>query len=140
VDRFPSTGGAVDPPASRLGLGCRRDLQLLDAILEEFEEKRRNLPAGWRKRLQDPRWFCHRPEKIPKEPRPKVHAASLDDWVSWVREHDGWLTRYERASLRLRRGIVGALREFPEGCFLPTGITLKGYDGLPPPRAAAVCR
>ena len=85
----------------------------------------------------DPALRCHRPDATAKSDEPRVHASSMEEWQSWVREYDEWWTRYERASMRLRRGIERALREFPEGSFIPSGVFPRGYDGLPPPAAAA---
>jgi len=105
-------------------------------ILEQYEEKRRGLAAGWRKKLQDESWFTHRPSKVPKSPRPKVHAATEETWICWMRELEAFLSRYDRASRRLRAGIAEALEEFPEGCFIPSGVSTK-RRGLPPPVTAS---
>jgi len=73
-------------------------------ILEQYEEKRRGLAAGWRKKLQDESWFTHRPSKVPKSPRPKVHAATIEEWISWVRAFDEWLTDLKSRS-HIRRYV-----------------------------------
>ena len=107
--------------------------QLCDEILEEHAEARARITMGWRKRLMDPALFCFRPEGTKKGDRPKVHAASEESWIEWVREWEDWKLRYERAFRRLRNGIAAALGEFPEGAFLPTGIFRSQLAGVPPP-------
>ena len=78
-----------------------------------------------------------RPDTTAEGDEPRVHAADKEEWRTWVESWEDWYTKYERASRRLRRGMVEALREFPEGSFIPSGITMIGYDGKPPPLLAA---
>lgn len=85
------------------------------------------------KRFMDPVPRGHRPEGTARCDAPRVHASCTAEWKEWVHEWDAWFTRYELASMRLRRGIAEALREFPEGSFVPTGVYPLGYDGKPPP-------
>jgi len=63
--------------------------------------------------------------------RPKVHAASKEGWILWIKNWENWINLFERASQRLRSGIKEALDEFPCGAFIPTGCYLP--IARPPP-------
>ena len=108
-----------------------------DRIVERNADQIAKIRPGWRKRLMNPELRTFRPDATAKSDEPRVYASSMEEWQSWVREYDEWWTFYERASMRLRLGIEAALREFPEDCFIPSGVFPRSYDGLPPPAAAA---
>lgn len=97
--------------------------QLRSEIVEENADKIGMLGRGWRKRLMDKSMFTYRPDGAKQSIRPQVHCATKDAWRCWIEEWEWFLNRYERASQRLRGGIVEALGEFPPGCFLPSGIS-----------------
>jgi len=79
--------------------------------------------------------FCFRPAATKKGNRPKVHAETMEEWILYVKNWQNWLDGYQRASQRLRLGIVEAISEFPEHAFVPTGILTPAYAGVPPPTA-----
>ena len=82
----------------------------------------------------DPSRFAQRSGKRrPASVRPKVHDASKEEWVVWIKGWESWISLFDRASARLRRGIKEALDEFPKGAFIPSGIYLSAEDARPPP-------
>lgn len=113
---------------------ARRSRELCREILAEHADKRAEVPKNYRKRLMDRSLFGHRPKHRKRTERPKVHAATYEEWQRWVEEIDQWHKRYKSASARLRAGILEAIWEFPEHAFLPTGIFFRTEDGLPPPQ------
>lgn len=98
---------------------------LREQILEENAEKIGKLAKGWRKSLMDKALFTHKPDGAKQGVVPQVHSATKDAWRCWIEEWDQFINRYERASLRLRSGMLEALQEFPSGCFVPSGICLR---------------
>ena len=101
-------------------------------IVEENADKIRMLRRGWRKRLMDATMFTYRPDGAKQGIRPQVHCATKDAWRCWIAEWEQFLNRYERASRRLREGIIEAIGEFPPGCFLPSGIARRSRAGPAP--------
>ncbi len=95
--------------------------ELCSSILMEHKDKIAKVRRDWKKSLCDPRKFAYQPKSAKSDIVPEVHADSKETWRLWKIEWDDWVNQYERASRRLREGITEALREFPEGCFLPTG-------------------
>ena len=94
--------------------------QLRQEILDEHWEARANVRPNWKRRLTDKRQRGFRPAKTKKSKRPKFHAVTSETWLLYVKNWENWLTQYERASSRLKKGVVAALGEFPSDCFLPT--------------------
>lgn len=94
-----------------------------ESVKSEHRERIKRLPKDWRKRLMDKTRFAQRPTKRrPASVRPKVHAASKEAWIIWIKTWESWIDRYDKASARLRQGLKEALEEFPAGSFVPSGI------------------
>lgn len=109
-----------------------RSRELAASIVEEHKATIARLPWDWRKRLTDTSRSIRRPDKRrPPSVRPKVHAASKEGWVLWIKTWENWINLFERASQRLRSGLKEALDEFPPGAFIPTGLYLA--SARPPP-------
>ncbi len=110
--------------------------QLREEILSEHQEARARVRPDWKRRLCDPDQRGFRPEKTKKGKRPKFHAASTEVWLLYVKNWENWLTQYERASSRLRQGVLEAWRQFPDDCFLPTSLvpsdSLQRFSKPPP--------
>ena len=75
-------------------------------IQVENAQVRRRVPRDYRRRLSDCSSFARRPalekRKRKNRNRPKVHAASLEEWQRWVDNLEAWYEKYRRASERLR--------------------------------------
>ena len=112
---------------------AKRTRRIVDELLVEHVDKRKRVRKDYRKRLTDRSMFCYRPENPPRGERPKVHAATIEEWHRWVDEYDSWVAIYRHASARLCRGILEAIEEFPEHAFVPTGLYARLSQGLPPP-------
>lgn len=91
-------------------------------ILAEHAELRQRVRPGWKRRLTDKRNRCHQPESTKRGKRPNFHTASAQQWLIHTKNWELWVTRYEDAASKLKRGVVSALFEFPDDCFLPTGL------------------
>ena len=116
-----------------------RARELCREIQSENAEIRASVPRDYKKKLTNRNLFTYRP---PKEKRrrknrnaPKVHAATLEEWKVWVDELRDWHAQYQRASQRLRQGVLEAIFEFPKNAFLPTGLIIPQPCKLPPGRA-----
>ena len=112
---------------------AERTRELVSKVLVDHREARQRVPRDYRKRLMDRSRFMMVPKSRKREEKPKVHAASFETWIEWVKNWESWLRRYERASQRLRSGCVEALDEFPEGSFIPTGLWMEHLKAQPPP-------
>jgi len=109
-----------------------RAREMAASIVEEHKDTIDRLPPHWRDRVTDQSRATQRPRKRrPPSVRPKVHAASKEEWILWIKNWENWINLFERASQRLRSGIKEALDEFPLGAFIPTGCYLA--KARPPP-------
>ena len=111
--------------------------ELCGSILIEHKGKISEVPRDWKKRLCNPAKFTYRPASAKHDIVPEVHADSKETWRLWKIEWDNWLNLYTRASERLRKGIAEALHEFPQGCFIPSGVCSSGATTRPPPLPSA---
>ena len=112
---------------------ARRTREIVQDLLVEYAEQRRQVRRDYRRQLTDRSQFCRRPQSTPRSERPRVHAATLEEWKRWVDELESWTARYRAASARLRQGILEAIEEFPENAFVPTGLYRRQSHGRPPP-------
>lgn len=115
---------------------AKRSREICSKILRDHADKISTVARDFRKRLMDRDKFCFRPEAREKSVSPIAHAATLEVWQRYKDEWEAWNDKFDRASERLRQGILEAVHEFPEQAFLPTGIWLTQTEGLPPPQRA----
>lgn len=59
----------------------------------------------------------NRPKGTKKGVQPQAFAFTKEGRLTYIKSWKSWLTQYERASARLRNGVVEALKDFPEGVF-----------------------
>lgn len=105
---------------------------MVSEIEVEHADQVDRLPKDWRRRVTDRTLRTRRPDRRRKASvRPKVHAASKEAWVLWIKNWEAWIDVFERASRRLRGGTRKALGEFPPGAFIPAGWYLT--ESKPPP-------
>lgn len=98
----------------------RRVAELVIEIEDEAEARNRELrrrPMGAAKILrQDPH---DHPGRIAKSPAPLVHASSRERFFEYRKQYSEFVLAFRTAALRLKAGVLAAIDEFPNECFLP---------------------
>jgi REP element-mobilizing transposase RayT len=108
--------------------------ELVDHILDEYEEQRLAAPKNPATALvEDP---TRRPEKTKHSPKPVCHAASRAERQRFRERRRAFVNAYIQASERLRAGVLAALKDFPEGAFLPP-LALSCFAPSPPEPASS---
>ena len=91
--------------------------ELIDEILDEFEEERMRAPKNPREALVEQPEY--RPQKTKSSPKPECHAASTAERRRFLELRREFLRAYSEASALLREGVRRAIDLFPDGSFLP---------------------
>ncbi len=58
--------------------------ELVQELMVEYAQTRKQVRRDYRRHLADRSQFCRRPRSVPRSERPKVHAATVQEWKRWV--------------------------------------------------------